>query len=332
MKKVLKQIFVVFLMLMFTGCSGDDKKDENSSNNVNNQGSTSCEDVTTACLANEGSTMYEDVRVEEGGISNLIADVFLAAAKKASDEEVDFSLMNGGAIRGLDDLIGKKYQPGPISDDEIKGWYPFNEDKTAIVTITGAQLKGILEAGVRTWADDVRLNHGPDFDADTAGEFLHPSGLSYEVTCPGTTRIELGPSDCNLFADENDESSIKCEFTNADQANSISKISVGNSAIYENGAWVDGGDEKTFRVVVSTFIADGKDGHLDFKAATNREEFSIDFQAALVEHLNANTPTTLNGNENRIVVTGEVKGLACNLPVVCNAEHIDHENCAHLIE
>jgi hypothetical protein len=171
-----------------------------------------CEGVQGACLTVAGSTMHEDVRVAENGIANVIVDVLREEAERVAGEPIAVALLNGGAIRGGRNLgpptfafaneearIGRRVCAGPVSDDDIRGWHPF-ANETVVMTLSGAQLRRALEAGVRTWADDALLTFGPDLLRDKGGELLHPAGLAYEITCPGTTRIRIGPSDCNPFA------------------------------------------------------------------------------------------------------------------------------------
>ncbi len=301
-----------------------------------------CNGVATACLTNQGSTMMEDVRTSEGGITNLMTDVLLQEAMVRSSETIDIAFINGGAVRGGANSgapnfewssetarIGNAYGPGPISAEDIRGWFPFRNDKT-IMTLTGAQLRRSLELGVNTFADSAGTTFGADLlSGDGAGPFLHASGLSFDVTCPDTTRIQVGPSDCDPFAGT-------CVYLNPDQADSVTKITVGEDIIFDAsaGGWQGDGATAEFRVVMNSFAAGGNDNHLDFKDGTNRVDILIDYwdyMESLVDYMGANTPTTLDGDQGRITIIGEVGGLPCNLPASCTPAHAaDHPNCQHL--
>ncbi len=306
-----------------------------------------CLGVTGACLTDRGSTMMEDVRTSEGGIPDLMTDVLLEQmeaylATTPQPEEIDVAFINGGAIRGGANSgppnfewssetarIGNYYGPGPISDDDIRGWFPFRND-TTVMTLTGAQIKRSLELGVNTFADDARTTFGADLlSGDGAGPFLHAAGLKYEVTCPGTTRIQVGPSDCDPFAGT-------CHYLNADQADTVSKVTIGDTVIYDAsaGGWQDDGETHEFRVVMNSFMAAGNDNHLDFVDGIERRDIPIDdwdYIAEVVDYLDSHPPTTLDGDQGRIVVKGLVGGLPCNLPASCTPAHAPfHPNCQHL--
>lgn len=331
------------LALLVAACGGDDfDQSRIDASTIDAIEGDPCEGETGPCLMNQGSTMMEDVRTSEGGIPNLMTDVLLEKAIEYSGETIDIAFINGGAIRGGANLgppdyefssetarIGNYYGPGPITREDILGWFPFRNDNV-IMDLTGAQIKRSLEYGVNTFADDAGTTFGADLmSGDGAGPFLHAAGLSYEATCAGTTRIQVGPSDCDPFAGT-------CSYLNADEADTITKISVGGSVIFDaaNGGWQGDAETDTYRVVMNSFIAAGADNHLDFPDGTNRTDISIDdwdYVALLADYLEANTPTTLDGDQGRIVVVGTVGGLPCNLPASCTPAHADfHPNCQHL--
>lgn len=302
-------------------------------------GSVSCQGVTGPCLQNAGSTQFEDVRVAEGALTNFIVDTLLVEGRKKTNQTIDIALINGGDIRaGFADpvtfmfsdenaRIGKTYQ-GPLSADDIKGWLPYENDMR-VVTLTGAQLKRGLEAGARSMADTVALNFGPDLQGDKGGWFLHVAGLTFEVSCPNTTRLVIGPSTCDFF-----DPTKPCSEQNTAQANTISKVTVGTAVIYENGAWVGGGDTKTFRAIMPSFLQEGGDGHVAFAEATSvtniaRSEWS--FPETLVQVVTAQSPLTLSPPDGRIKVNGVVGNVACNLPLNClPSRKGQHPNCQHL--
>jgi hypothetical protein len=284
----------------------------------------------------------EDVRTSEGGIANLMTKVLLEEAQRRSTKHIDIAFINGGAIRGgansgAPDFewssetarIGNAYGPGPISAEEIRGWFPFRNDNT-IITLNGAQLKRSLELGVNTFADDAGTTFGADLlSGDGAGPFLHAAGLTYEVTCPGTTRIQIGPSDCDPFAGT-------CVYLNPEAADSVTKMTIGEDVVFDAsaGGWQGDGATHVYRAVMNSFAAAGNDNHLDFKDGTDRIpiDFGLwDYIESVVDHMAATTPTTLDGNQGRINIIGEVGGLPCNLPASCSPAHAaDHPNCQHL--
>lgn len=320
------------LCALSAGCSGDDARAADAGVDAEVIGS----------LTNQGSTQMEDVRTSEGGIPNLLTDALLAEGRTRTGENIQIAFVNGGAIRGGSNSgppnfewssetarIGNVYGPGPISRADVEGWFPFADD-TVLMTLTGAQIKRALEHGVATYADDAGTTFGADLlSGDGAGPFLHAAGVKYTATCPGTTRLRVGPTDCDPFAGT-------CVYLNADQANTITRIEIGGVVIFDQGAggWQAGGDSAQFRVIMNSFIAAGNDNHLDFKDGTNRVEIALEswnFQQALVERVRRTSPITLVEDEDRIVVVGEVGGLPCYLPASCTPAHLPtHPKCAHL--
>jgi 5'-nucleotidase-like protein len=301
---------------------------------------STCAGATGACVTDQGSTEFEDVRVAEDTVANLIADVLRSEGSAAAGEPIDVAFLNGGSIRGGRSLgpptfaftneearIGRKVCAGPLTDDDVRGWQPFAND-VVVMTLTGAQVKRALESGVRTWADDQLLTFGPDLVRDKGGELLHVSGMSYEVTCPGTTRIRIGPSDCNPFAGT-------CKYENAAAASSITKIAIGGTTIYDatKGGWQGDGETRRVRAIMNSFIAAGLDNHLDFEDGTERKTIAVsdwNFTEVLVKYMRAHAPVTLGAPAGRIRVLGTVEGLGCNLPASCVPAHRTHPNCAHL--
>lgn len=105
----------------------------------------------------EGDDKSDSVRANETELGNLVTDAMLAKAQEKFSETV-IALQNGGGIRAP---IAK----GPITNGEIINVLPFGNDPV-IATITGAELKEILEHGV---------NQAPN----ESGGFLHVSGMKY---------------------------------------------------------------------------------------------------------------------------------------------------------
>ncbi|WP_339268449.1 5'-nucleotidase C-terminal domain-containing protein [Paenibacillus sp. FSL R5-0470] len=111
----------------------------------------------------------DNVRTKETNLGNLIADGMLFAAKKAGTNAV-IALQNGGGIR-------ESINEGPITQGEVLGVLPFNNDLVTI-TLTGQEIKDAMENGVsKTPAAD--------------GRFPHVAGLKfyYDSTKPVNERV-----------------------------------------------------------------------------------------------------------------------------------------------
>ena len=99
----------------------------------------------------------DSVRANETELGNLVTDAMLAKAKEKFPE-TEIALQNGGGIRAP---IAK----GKITNGEIIEVLPFGNDPV-VATITGAELKEILEHGV---------SQAPNEN----GGFLHVAGMKY---------------------------------------------------------------------------------------------------------------------------------------------------------
>lgn len=111
----------------------------------------------------------DNVRTKETNLGNLIADGMLYAAQKAGTNAV-IALQNGGGIR-------ESINEGPITQGEVLGVLPFNNDLVTI-TLTGQEIKDAMENGVsKTPAAD--------------GRFPHVAGLKfyYDSTKPVNERV-----------------------------------------------------------------------------------------------------------------------------------------------
>ncbi len=336
-------VMVAIGLLGMSGCSGtEDEAPPTAQVLCPTPTGTECDGVSGPCLVDQGSTMMEDVRTRAGGLPNYMADVLREELAAFSGETIDVAFINGGAIRGGANLgppdfdwssetarVGNPYCAGPLTREQILGWFPFQDDHV-VFTLTGEQIKRSLEHGVATFADDAGTTSGADLlSGDGAGPFLHPSGLSFEATCPGTTRLKIGPADCDPFEGT-------CEYLNADVADTVTKMTIGGTVVFDaaNGGWQDGADQQEFRVATNSFLAEGNDNHLDFKDGTNPTVIAIDdwnYVEELAERVAADSPLELGGDQGRITVVGEVDGLACNLPASCTPAHkAEHPRCQHL--
>lgn len=110
-----------------------------------------------------------DVRTKETNLGNLIADGMLYAAQKAGTKAV-IALQNGGGIR-------ESINEGPITQGEVLGVLPFNNDLVTI-TLTGQEIKDAMENGI---------SKAPAAD----GRFPHVAGLKfyYDSTKPVNERV-----------------------------------------------------------------------------------------------------------------------------------------------
>jgi hypothetical protein len=118
-------------------------------------------------------------RTGETAIGNLLADT--ARADRASGRTPDVALINGGFIRGgsvdpetfefesEEARLGKVYDAGDLTDEDIAGWMPF-PNSIAYIKINGTQLKRVLERSAAALPPDLRNDEG--------GWFLHISGMS----------------------------------------------------------------------------------------------------------------------------------------------------------
>jgi 5'-nucleotidase len=217
-------------------------------------------------------------RVGEIAIGDWMSDL-LKRKMGALGNTVDVALINAGAIRGgtidtktgkyttADGKVGHLYLPGNLTDLDIEGWFPFHDDHT-IVTITGTQLKSILERGVSQLP--------PDLKNGEAGNFLQVSGLRFTVDCSGT-RQQLDAMSTMIVT----------------EGTRISHLEVNGAVVWDPASSVDKLAATTLNVVVNSFVASGGDGHLAFKTGTVVQMIpyaSFNFAQAMVDEVKATTP------------------------------------------
>ncbi|MEI3613733.1 bifunctional metallophosphatase/5'-nucleotidase [Pseudogracilibacillus sp. SO30301A] len=135
-----------------------------------------------------GEDSDDSVRANETELGNLVTDAMLAKAKEKFPETV-IALQNGGGIRAPIDK-------GPITVGEIIAVLPFGNDPV-VATITGAELKEILEHSVRLAPKE-------------NGGFLHVSGMRFLYDSsedPGNRvmKMEVKQDDGNFVEIELDE-------------------------------------------------------------------------------------------------------------------------------
>lgn len=250
-----------------------------------------------------GSTSVEiDTRVitthvGEAAIGSYMSDI-LKDALAAHGNTVDFAMLNAGAIRGgewdtenfkpLSDTaaMGSIYPKGDLTDVEVKGWLPFKND-TMVATVSGEQLKSILERGVSAMP--------PDLVQEQGGWLLQTSaGLAYTITCVNQ-RQEL-----------NDEGTA---IETAGER--ITKIEVGGTVIWDVDNSVDQLAGFSTVMAVNSFIGGGFDGHVAFNDATDKTNIPIgdlDHLDKVIADIKENSPIA-PAKADRITVIG-----ACGVP------------------
>ncbi len=173
------------------------------------------------------------VRTQECGMGNLLAELMLAGVAEAG-AEAEIAFMNGGGIRG--DAV---MPAGDITSKMIDDMLPFSNDHE-VVKVTGTQLKSILERSVASLPVD------PSGE-ERSGWFLHPTGVSYTVTCANQNQR------LNALKD-----AIETE------GQRITKIAIGATVIYDPSTSTDALSTTSIKVAAPGFIARGEDKHLAF--------------------------------------------------------------------
>lgn len=223
-------------------------------------------------------TRMVTVRVGEAAIGDWMADALLADMN-AMGKSVQVAFVNSGGIRGgavdaktfmfltPEGKLGKIYPAGPLTDQDVLGWFPFQNDHV-VETLTGTDLKSVLERSVSSLP--------PDLQNDKGGWLLQVAGMSYTVDCSGTAQQLTS-----------DGMSVMTEGAR------VVKIVVGSTTIYDAAASVDQLAQTNVVVAVNSFTAAGLDGHLALKNGTNAETIPIDaynFDEKLLEHVKTTSP------------------------------------------
>jgi 2',3'-cyclic-nucleotide 2'-phosphodiesterase (5'-nucleotidase family) len=182
--------------------------------------------------------------------------------------------------------VGKQYPAGPLTDQDVAGWYPFQNDHT-VLTINGTQLKSTLERAVSQLPADLKNDKG--------GPLMHIAGASYTIDCSGTVQ-QL-------------DSTGKMIMT---EGSRIVKIELGSQVIYDAAASIDLLASTTLNLAVNSFIAAGNNGSLALTQGTVVAQIPYSqwsFTTALQDRVKASSPInpTTNG---RITILG-----TCNVPL-----------------
>jgi 2',3'-cyclic-nucleotide 2'-phosphodiesterase (5'-nucleotidase family) len=236
-------------------------------------------------------TRLSVTRTGEAAIGDYITDVILADVR-AMGKPADAMVLNAGAIRGgtfdptthapitPSSEVGQLYPPGPLTDQQIIGWYPFQDD-TGLVTLSGTALKSGLERAASLLPPDIRQEEG--------GAFLQVSGMRYTIDCSGTPQVLTAAGDAV-----------------ATEGTRVVRLEVAGKVFYDVAAGVDLLAASSARVVMNTFILGGDDGHIAFKSGTDVEvvPFSaFDLEQALVADVKAHSPIA-PAKDGRITVIG----------------------------
>ena len=197
------------------------------------------------------------VRGGESLAGNLVAD-----AVRAGLPEVDVALVNGGDLRH-DDAARPDglYPAGPFTEADLREMLPFpfagdpNND-VVVLTVTGARLTHVLERSVCSL-------QSPDPPADSYDElkgwFLHASGLRYVAD---TTR------QAQVYNADTDEVTVEGE--------RIVEAAVAGQAVTPSA---------TYRLALTAFLANGTDGHVALREATERRTTGRSYPDYVRDHL-----------------------------------------------
>lgn len=109
--------------------------------------------ITTVPIDAEKNSL----RTKENGFANFVADVIREHFKG------DIVLVPGGSLRGRAIL-----PEGPITENDLNGWFPFQDNFLLKLTAQGSHIKQALELAVANLPEESR-------------DLLHPSGLRYTV-------------------------------------------------------------------------------------------------------------------------------------------------------
>lgn len=193
------------------------------------------------------------LRTEETNLGNLFAD-----AVKEQFDNVDIAFQNAGGIRG-DEVI----EPGKISEATIWEWHPF-ENKVVLLTLTGKQIKEVLERGVSNLPM-------------SKGNFLQVSGVSFTVDLTEEPQILT-----------EDNKAIKF------QGDRISDIKVNGVPLQYT---------KNYRVAINDFLATGGDGFVTFNSAKDPDYTPLTLTDAVKEYIEKHSPIKIETGA-RIKVKG----------------------------
>ena len=200
------------------------------------------------------------VRGEEAVLGNLIADMLVSHAN-AHGHDVDFALVNGGAIRfDSESRPDGIFPPGNLTRDDLSEILPFG-NTAVVIEMSGSELKSTLERAY--FALPI-----PDDDSGS-GTFLQISS-SLQIVID----LALQPQVLDELAEP--------------QVISVS----GQRLVSIRVAGSDYESDAVYRVVVPDFIAEGGDGFVALRdiPEAKQVEIGINLADALAEYLTENVP------------------------------------------
>lgn len=259
-----------------------------------------------------------DVRTQETNLGNLTADANLDYARQI-DPSAIISLKNGGGIRDSigqisaapgatnpDDVERLPPQPnelspnkpvGAISQLDIENSLRFN-NSLALITVTAAQLREVLEHGV--------AETGP---GETPGRFPQIGGISFSFDPNQAAAEDLNGNGVLDAGEDLNSNGI------LDPGQRVRSIAITNAdgqttdVVVENGAIV-GDPNRTFRMVTLGFLATGGDSYPFARYVEENPALAnlIDFAGEEDEDTNRNgiidAPVTLPAGTSTFAETG----------------------------
>lgn len=232
---------ILFVFLLLTACRKNEQEPE----------PTIIGEITIPLDAN-----VEVVRKKEALIGNFITEA-LSEIVRSKGNELDFCLINSGSIRYDEQKRPSGIYPaGSITNNDIIEMLPFG-DVATIVTVTGSQLKEILERSVAQYP----LAKGP---------FLQ---LSEEI------RIKVD----TLAAEQQLNATETAIISPGSRITSI----LINGNPYEPTA--------NYKVLVINFLANGEDGFVTFNSIpdSQKERFTEYIYSYVNEFVILNTPISV---------------------------------------
>ncbi len=187
------------------------------------------------------------VRTQETAIGNMVADAILATGRAVCTDGgsapcPDFALQNSGGLRE-ETACGSRetIEAGNIFESDVRDLLPF-ENEIVVVRLTGADVRLGLERAVS--------QVGQIGEAAAVGYFLSVSGLSFDVSCAGTSQT-VDPEGRAIL----------------NRGTRVSNILINDP----NGDPYPLDDEAEYEVIMNAYIASGNDGFLAFLLRDNLE-------------------------------------------------------------
>lgn len=189
---------------------------------------------------------------KESAFGNTIADAYLAAVENLDPRPV-VAIETAGAIHEDGICTSRDTLPrGPVVRRVLRETVP-TESELVVVELTEVELFNVLEHGVR------RLS-----SADTPGDLVQVSGLSYEVDCSrGAESLGAGP--------------VRNGF-----GSRVRSLKIGGRSILRNEA----SPTATVRVVLTEELASGTDHFVDF-AGKETTPAGLSAYMAVEDHVRA---------------------------------------------